>query len=198
MSKEYSENIPLNGSTIAQFQSRAVKAFAALGWKFENFSKIGVSATIPKKYEDDNHSGRVDLSFSGTDCEVSCSLANPPAMATFARKPAKYNVTTFLEKFQEESADSSSGNADEHEKFMTNALMEANRIEQERVAAKEAKAAKIRRIEVIMRCVLPLVLGVCGMNVSGDVSGFIIGGFIGLILNEVLIFIAKVTAILLP
>lgn len=186
MSKEYKEEVPLNGITIAQFQSRAVKAFASLGWKFENFSKIGVSATIPKTSLNPDGCGKIEISFMGTACEISCSLANPPVLA--ASRLAKGNVITFMKKWREESADPSADNSDEHEKFMTNALMAANRIENERLAAKEARANTCKRIKMILRCVIPLVFGVCGAN-SWGMEGFWGGLVLGIIVNEVLIFL---------
>lgn len=47
-----------------------VKAFAALGWKSENFTKGGISALIPQKRKDDCGYGKVDIFLSGDGCIV--------------------------------------------------------------------------------------------------------------------------------
>lgn len=124
----------------------------------------------------------------GEECEISCSLAKSPTM--FVSRPAKENAALFLKQFDKEAADPSAESADAHEKAMTNALMEANRFEQERLAAKAAREAKIKRIKLIFRCVVPLACGALGLVTNGF-SGLWTGIFIGCIVNEVLIFLWK-------
>ena len=189
MSKEYSEKIALDGSTIAQFQSRAAKAFAALGWKFENFTKVGMSASIPQKRKDDRSYGRVDIFFSGNGCMVTYTLANPPAL--MAGTMAKNSLKPFLAQVAKEVADESANDPDAHEKAMTAALMEANKRERERLAAKAAREAKIKKIKMIFRCIIPVTCGIVGLTVGGG-SGFCIGIFVGAALNEILICLWKI------
>lgn len=185
MSKEYSEKIALNGSTIAQFQSRATKAFAALGWKLENFTKVGMSASIPQKRKDDRGYGKVDIFFSGHGCLVTYTLANPPAL--MAGTLAKNSLKPFLAQVAKETADESANDPDAHEKAMTAALMEANRKERERLAAKAAREARIKQIKMIFRCILPVVGGIVGLASGGGLGGFCVGFIGGLVLNEILI-----------
>lgn len=189
MSKEYSEKIALGGSTIAQFQSRSVKAFAALGWKFDNFTKVGMSALIPQKRKDDRGYGKVDIFFGDDGCMVTYTLANPPAL--FAGTLAKNCLKPFLAQVAKEVADESANDSDTHEKAMTAALMAANRRERERLAAKAAHEAKIKKIQMIFRCILPVASGIVGLTVGGG-SGFCIGILVGAALNEILICLWKI------
>lgn len=74
-----------------------VKAFAALGWKSENFTKGGISALIPQKRKDDCGYGKVDIFLSGDGCMVTYTLANPPTLlaGTLAKKMAFLNMLYF-------------------------------------------------------------------------------------------------------
>ena len=187
--KEYTEKVALGGSTIAQFQSRAAKTFAAIGWKLENFTKISISATKAPKDNDDRTHGKVELSFIGDECEISFSLANPPML--MAGNTAKLSIKPFVEQFAKETPDASADNADEHEKAMMEALMAANKREEERLAAIAAREAKIKKIQLIFRSVVPLICGIIGANAGGG-QGFLVGLFVGLVLNEILICLWKI------
>ena len=187
--KEYTEKVALGGSSIAQFQSRAAKAFAAIGWKLENITKISISATKAPNEKDDRTHGKVELSFTGDECEISFSLANPPML--MAGYTAKSSIKPFLEQFAKETPDASAENADTHEKAMMDALMAANKSEEERLAAIAAREAKIKKVQLIFRSVVPLVCGVIGANVGGG-QGFFVGLFVGLVFNEICICLWKI------